>query len=158
MPKQDRVFSRTPEQVERKAATKAGLKRAEQETEQLAEGWNLTVQNGHVESTIKLTIGGKTVNATIRFYGVLTDVVLDGYAKKEDLNGLVHETQLNDVLADYATKDNLAELVTRGEMESYVSAAIDDLRKELKPEEPPVEPDPEEPVEPDNPGDEPEAE
>lgn len=120
MPKQDRVFSRTPEQVERKAATKAGLKKAEQETEQLAEGWNLTVQNGHVESTIKLTIGGKTVNATIRFDGVLTDVVLDGYAKKEYLAGLVHETQLEKTLEGYAKKKDLDDFIRRDEIDTYV--------------------------------------
>jgi hypothetical protein len=94
MSKQDRVFSRTPAQVEQKAATKASLKKAEQETAQLAEGWNLSVQNGHVESTIKLTIGEKTVNAVIRFDGVLTDVVLDGYAKKEDLNDFVKRDEI----------------------------------------------------------------
>lgn len=94
MAKQDRVFSRTPAQVEQKAATKVSLKKAEQETAQLAEGWNLSVQNGHVESTIKLTIGEKTVNAVIRFDGVLTDVVLDGYAKKEDLNDFVKRDEI----------------------------------------------------------------
>lgn len=120
MPKQDRVFSRTPEQVERKAATKVGLKKAEQETEQLAEGWNLTVQNGHVESTIKLTIGGKTVNATIRFDGVLTDVVLDGYAKKEDLAGLVHETQLEKTLEGYAKKKDLDNFIRQDDIDTYV--------------------------------------
>lgn len=120
MPKQDRVFSRTPEQVERKAATKVGLKKAEQETEQLAEGWNLTVQNGHVESTIKLTIGGKTVNATIRFDGVLTDVVLDGYAKKEDIAGLVHETQLEETLEGYAKKEDLDDFIRQDDIDAYV--------------------------------------
>lgn len=136
MAKQDRVFSRTPEQVERKAATKVGLKKAEKETEQLAEGWNLTVQNGHVESTIKLTIGGKTVNATIRFDGVLTDVVLDGYAKLTDLEEFVTKTVLEEVLKGYAKSEDVSRLVTREEMEGYVTAAINDLRNELKPEEP----------------------
>jgi hypothetical protein len=116
MAKQDRVFSRTPAQVEQKAATKASLKKAEKETAQLAEGWNLSVQNGHVESTIKLTIGEKTINAVIRFDGVLTDVVLDEYAKKEDLSQAIEEGIL-------AAKEN-GILFTEEEKQAIVDEVI----------------------------------
>lgn len=114
MAKQDRVFSRTPAQVEQKAATKVSLKKAEKETAQLAEGWNLSVQNGHVESTIKLTIGEKTVNAVIRFDGVLTDVVLDGYAKKEDIPSV--EAIVTDVIAQLPVYDGGVAGIYNGEV------------------------------------------